>query len=381
MTTIKYVGYYSIPGDEPQRLHNLAAVNKMNYICDAINRAGFDVHIISPSWITEKHVKLVYWQQTRHFGNRNLLSTTPSLANRAGAVRLVNSIISLAWLFLFLIKNTHEDEKVLVYHSPWLSLPVRLAKRIKRFELILEIEEVYSQIWTLNHFLSSQEQKILNLPQKTIVASEILARTLDKKNCLILYGSYKPKASIGVKRKDTLNQINVVYTGSIDYTKGGAFNLIDSCRYLSENYQVHILGFGGKNAIREMEKKIDCINSELGRTTCTYYGTLINEAFDEFLQSCDIGVNPQRIGRYMDTAFPSKILTYLSYNLRVVSTPIASVVESSISNLVTFSENDAPRAISAAIRSIDLSQEANGEAQLRCLDDEFVRAVDKFLRL
>ena len=49
---IKYIAfYYNDKFDSREnRNYHLSAVGKIDYICEALNRIGYDVAVISPSW-------------------------------------------------------------------------------------------------------------------------------------------------------------------------------------------------------------------------------------------------------------------------------------------------------------------------------------------
>ena len=75
----------------------------------------------------------------------------------------------------------------------------------------------------------------------------------------------------------------------------------------------------------------------------------------------------------METAFPFKILSYLTHNLRVMSTRINSIQKSQLCSLIDFAANDSPEAIAHAIQSIDLTEEFNSRSVTRQLDEILLR--------
>jgi len=171
------------------------------------------------------------------------------------------------------------------------------------------------------------------------------------------------------------DKINVVYAGSIDSTKGGAENSVRCIEFLSEDYVIHILGNGNSQSVEKLTFGINQINNKLGREACIYHGLKIGYEFDEIMSRFSIGINPQFDGAYMATAFPSKIIKYLSYNLRVVSTRIKSVDKSNIAPLITFADNDTPESIALAIKQIDLNSNFDGTEVLNRLDKNFIRDI------
>jgi len=51
---IYYYGSYDVTTNNIKRKYNLATTNKMDYIIIALNQAGYNVHLISPSYVIEK---------------------------------------------------------------------------------------------------------------------------------------------------------------------------------------------------------------------------------------------------------------------------------------------------------------------------------------
>jgi hypothetical protein len=368
---IKYIGFYDIPREHDKRVANIAAVNKMDYICDAIIRAGFTVQIISPSWLDELDRSSVYVPQTKlQLSDKKYITFCPSFRTKGKWSRNLKIVFTLVWLFFWLIKHVNKNEKILVYHVQWLSLPIRWAKRIKKFNLILEVEEIYGQVWENKRILRKWEQRLIRDANYFIAVSDILAEILGERVKVILYGNYNVSR---LRKSSSINdKINVVYAGSIDSTKGGAENSVRCIEFLPEDYVIHILGSGNIHSVEKLVNVIDQINRKLGRESCIYHGLKIGYAFDEIMSNFSIGINPQFDGAYMSTAFPSKIIKYLSYNLRVVSTRIKSVDKSDIASFITFAENDTPESIALAIKQIDLYSKFDGKEVLDRLDRNFV---------
>jgi len=125
---IKYIGFYDLPGNKGRgRSCSLAATNKMDYVCSAIVRAGYKVHIISPSWIINGNRRRFEKQHTARVNDNVSVTFCPSWKTNKKIAHYGKIICSLVWLFSYLILNTRKNEKILVYHSPWLSVPVTTA--------------------------------------------------------------------------------------------------------------------------------------------------------------------------------------------------------------------------------------------------------------
>jgi len=375
---IKYIGFYDIAETKNNRVATIAATNKMDYICTAINRAGFDVHLISPSWFGISDSKAKYASQTTlQLSPKKRITFCPSYNTKSKWGLYIKIIFTLIWLFFWLLFNVRRDEKILVYHVQWLSLPIRWAKKIKGFKLILEVEEIYGQVWKNKALLQKWEQKLIKDADYFIAVSDVLAEILGERVKAIIYGNYSlPDFQANFIKTDT---INVIYAGSIDHTKGGAYNAVKCANLLPENYKIHICGFGDADSILELEQEIMKVNAEQSREACLFHGLIPDNQFSDFLHSCQIAINPQQDGENMTTLFPSKIIKYLAHNLRVVSTRIKSIDKSSIAPLISFSENDQPEAIVKTILDLDINSKYNSREILRKLDIKFITLIQKLL--
>lgn len=381
--SIKYVGFYDFPNSKSNRVCNLAATNKMDYIASAINRAGYDVEIVSPSWMGDKS-SVNFEKQNTVIANEGISVTfCPSWKTRNKLSRNIKIIVSLIWLFLYLLVKVKRSEKILAYHVQWISLPIRAAKFIKGFELILEVEEIYGEVWAESKKLHSLEKKLINCADSYIFVSDILKERINKnkvKENTVLYGSYY-NLPINKKDRNKSERIKLVYAGSIDSTKGGAFKAIEAMRFLPGNYELHILGHGAAKQIEKLQHLIGKVNDEKEQTTCIYAGTLHGVEYSNFLSQCDIALNPQNQGEYMATAFPSKVISYLSHNLHVVSTELKSIACSSIGEQVYFSMDDNPKSIAEAIMRVNINSDYDSITLIKKLDVQFVKDIKKLLEV
>src|SRR5699024_890744 len=145
--------------------------------------------------------------------------------------------------------------------------------------------------------------KLINVADKYILVSEELKRFLKLKNKenVILYGAYN-QVNIKERKKSDNEAINLVYAGSIDEVKGGAFKSLEIIEKINGNYLLHILGGGSDNKINVLKRRIREINKKKGKEVCKYVGVLHGREFNEYLKNCDIALNPQNSGDYMQTA-------------------------------------------------------------------------------
>jgi Glycosyl transferases group 1 len=368
-----YIGFYNQSQNKKKRFSNIAAMRKMEYVVDALQRAGLFVQFVSPSWLI-KSLSIESYKKIKYSNNANFY-LLPSL-NLLGKYTIgLTRFISFFSLFIYLLFHTKRNEKVWVYHSYYLSLPLRIAKKIKKFKIVLEIGEIYSEVWNLKPKHKNWEKKLLNATDYFAPASRLLADELGDKAFIIYHGDYRTNELDKSKKNES---INIVYAGSIDEVKSGAYNTVELAKYLSEKYIINIAGYGNNAEIDKLNKRINLVNEQQNRTACVFHGVLDQNELSKLLSKCDIAVNPQKIGSYMDSAFPTKILTYLAHGLVVLSTKIKSLVESEFCNTLVFIDSENPEIIAKKIESIDIKQHHDGKNLLIKLDEQFMKQIRLF---
>lgn len=369
-TRLKYVAFYNDDkfNKNENRVTFLAITNKINYICSALNRNGYEVEIISPCW--SDNCAGYYKGNVYSISEGVKLRNFATFGSNNKIAKKAKQIFSALQLLLFLVFNTKKNEQIIVYHSLALMIPINIAKLIKKLDVILEVEEIYTDVWKVKSN-KYKETKYISKFEKYILVSDLLKKMFGNKPSVILYGGYEV-INDNTDSKNNKNTIEIVYAGSIDETKGGANNAVLCMKHLPDNYNMHILGFGEPHSIQKLKQNIKLINRQKGFECCNYRGTLVGKEYIKFLINCDIGVNPQYQGEYMNTAFPSKVLSYLTHNLHVVSTKIDSIALSKIAPNVTFAENDSPESIAKAISSIDIKTKCDSSNLIKELDKDFV---------
>lgn len=376
---IKYVAFYDTRNNKvDNRQFGLAAINKIDYICSALVRNDYEVEIISPSWTNNKSG--FYKGTKKRIADNITLKTFSSFGGRSRFVRILKYMFSLIQLFFYLLTSTKKDEIVIVYHSVILSLPIRLAKMLKGFNLILEVEEIYQDAQLLSNFMKKSEYKIFSSADKYIFATEMLNEKINstKKPSITIYGAYNVEEVQKGKFDD--GKTHIVYAGTFDPRKGGAIAAVTSAKFLSSKYHLHIIGFGTDEQKRELISLINEV-SEKSNAKVSYDGLLKGKEYISFLQKCDIGLSTQIPNAvYSDSSFPSKILSYMANGLRVVSVRIKVIELSAINDEVYYYDKQEPKSIAEAIMNIDFSQPYDSRKLISKLDDEFTKNINKFLR-
>lgn len=372
---IKYIGFYDNDGDKAKRVCSVAAMDKMNYIASAISKSGHTVNIVSPSWMrTEANVK---YEKAKEVTINDTLTACygPTFLSKNKIQTFFQICLSLSWLLFYLLTKTQRGEKVIIYHVPWLYLPVRIAKFFRRLEIILEVEEIYGDVTYVNSTFNNWEKKLLAIADYFLYSTDLLKGKLDNsKNGIVIYGAYDVKEKLAEPVAD--NKIHLVYAGIIDNEKRGAFNALEASRLLNENYMLHIIGFGEVKVLCESIEEINKTN----KCKVVYDGLMHGDDYIKYCQSCHVGLSTQNIdGAFLESSFPSKILSYLAMGLPVVSGRINCVELSSIKELVAFYDDGTPQSIAEAIMSIDICKLKDSRKKIRELDERFVKDIGNLL--
>lgn len=376
MKKIFYMAYYNSTNSSERRNAVLSSVNKMNYICEALENNGYNTEIVSASGTTEKKFCKSKKVKLTDKTTLKLFSSLPRL-NRI--VSVIDRVILKTKLFLYMIKNTNKDSIVMVYHSlGYMSLVKRL-KKLKGFKLIIEAEEIYGDVIG-DEKTSQKEYEFFKIADAFIFPTELLSEKVntEKKPEAIIYGTYHIEKELPKLFSD--GKIHCVYAGTLDPRKGGAAAAVEAALFLNGDYHIHILGFGNEKEKAEMLNTIDNI-SKKSKADITYDGLLSGEEYIKFIQSCDIGLSTQNPnGKYNDTSFPSKILSYMANGLRVVSVRIPVVEESGIGKCVYYYDEQTPENIAKAIKSIDFSEEYDSRKTIGVLDKAFICVLKTMLK-
>ena len=142
---IYYICHYSCEEiEEEQRKVAPAAQYKASYIIDALSSSQFSpVEVISPC-ITE--LKKIVKGSKKIIKDNVVLKTFLSINSTYKIPRylgyLITNVIFIFYLFIKIKKN----DKVIVYHSLSLMKIIRLLKRVRKCEIIIEVEEIYSDV-------------------------------------------------------------------------------------------------------------------------------------------------------------------------------------------------------------------------------------------
>ena len=370
MTKIKYIGYFDTPNSVIKRYYPAAGAAKMTYIAKSIAENCGECEIVSMAPVIEENFRY-YKSEYKQISSNVSLRLFSSFGGKRGILSKLRYYWHLLNLFVFLILKTKKGENVVVYHSLSYKKVIVWAKKIKGFKLILELNEIYTDVRDYQNSVISLEEQLIDSADKYIFATELLNDNYNKKGkpFIINYGTYEVEPHLEGKFDD--GKIHVVYAGTFDPRKGGCLAAAAAAE-LPENYHVHILGFGTEEQIESIKKYIKRVN-EISQSTLTYEGLLLGNEFTCFIQKCHIGLSTQDPNaKFNNSSFPSKMLMYMANGLNVVSINIPAIKKSQISRDMFFYQEQTSKSIAEAILKVEYK---NSRETLYRLDAEFKKCL------
>lgn len=353
-----------------------SASNVVKYIADVLSEKE-EVEIISPSRTLNR--KGSYKGRKDKLSDKVELIQPPSFGASNAIFKLLAVLYTKLWFFFYMLFHLKKNEKIVVYHSLSYMKTISFFKKLKKLNITLEIREIYSDINKVSESVKKQEHKFFTVADKYIFATGILDEIIntDKKPSIIASGIYKPEKIISQKFDDS--KIHVVYAGTLRPEKGGAISAVKMAQYLPKNYYVHILGYGSQENIDMIKAMIADIQSD-DNATISYDGVLSGEEFLSFLQKCNIGVAIQNMeGAFNNTSFPSKVLTYLSNGLDVLSTDIPAVSTSGVGEILYYCSDNDPETMADRLMKIDVNNPIPKNEVLGKLDSELRKDIIDFV--
>ena len=366
---MKVISFYSDDLNIRGQSH-LSATNKLNYIIDIMRGLKENVSLLSLSAISNngKTIK----PETKVIDSNFSISYQKCFPKRNFFEKVLHKLIDSHRTYKFLLKNIEEGELVYLYHPSLYHKLLEKVIRRKKARLILEVEEIYGDV-SSDAKLKMKELKFFKSAEAFIFPTVLLNNLVnaDNKPFVIVHGSYiLPPVASSLGFKD--NKIHIVYSGTFNNIKGGWGAAIESILYLDEHYHIHILGFGTKNEVSDVISRINEIKE---KTKCeiSYEGMLVGEEYISFLRKCDIGLSTQNPElEFNNSSFPSKVITYMTCNLRVVSTKNISTIKSDVSDYVYYTDYDA-KSIANTIKGINLREKYDGREIIDALNKKFCK--------
>ena len=383
MSELKYIAYYSDPDESKHRKAAPSADTKIDYIVSVLMREGCNVKVISKCGVEKCESILKYDEDYAIEKNGTMVRFVPSLTSKFRPLRFFTRIYTNLKINRLIKKEClGTDCKIFIYHSLGMYSVIKYLKKRKK-PFILEVEEIYSDVMAKKKKQNRKKEDFMfSAASSYIFSTELLNRELNNGNkpYVVCNGTYNTTQKL-VEEKifdDDKDKIHCVYAGTFDPRKGGGAAAA-AAAFLPPNYHIHILGFGNDTDTRVMKDLISEV-SKKSVATVTYDGLLSGEEYIRFIQSCDIGLSTQNPdAAFNATSFPSKILSYMSNGLRVVSTRIPAIEGSAIGKYMYYYDKQTPEEIAKAIMAVDLNDDYNGRQVISKLDAEFSYDIAKLM--
>ena len=383
MSELKYIAYYSDPDESKHRNAAPSADTKIDYIVSVLTREGCNVKVISKCGVENCESILKYYEDYAIEKNGTMVRFVPSLTSKFRPLRFFTRIYTNLKINRLIKKEClNTDCKILIYHSLGMCSIIKYLKKHKK-SFTLEVEEIYSDVMAKKKKQNREKEDFMfSAASSYIFSTDLLNKEInaDKKPYVICNGTYRVEQSlIDQPIFDDKSKIHCVYAGTFDPRKGGAATAASAAEFLPSDYHIHILGFGNDaetKAIRDLTSEI----SKKSIATVTYDGLLSSEEYIRFIQSCDIGLSTQNPdAAFNATSFPSKILSYMSNGLRVVSIRIPAIEGSAIGKYMYYYDKQTPEEIAKAIMTVNLNDDYNGRQVISKLDAEFSYDIAKLM--
>jgi glycosyltransferase involved in cell wall biosynthesis len=141
--------------------------------------------------------------------------------------------------------------------------------------------------------------------------------------------------------------VRFLYSGSLDKARGIDL-LLEALEQLpEEGWRLDITGLGPMNGVVEQT-----VLRPRWAGKVLFHHSVPTEEYNQLLADCDIGLNCQRaLDPISSVTFPSKIFTYLSAGLVVISS-LASDVEQICGNACRYFRHETPQALAATMKEV-----------------------------
>ena len=375
---IYYLGYYKSKNvDDFSKSGSNAASFKMGYIIRSVKRLGKKINVIS--WCSSDKFGRIPLREIKVDENQ-IETYLPSFRIKKMPMR-VTAFFRNREIYKYFLKNVKSEDTVIVYHATAISKPLLKAKKKIGFNLVLEVEEIYYVDEKIKNPKKAQkiEESVIGQADSFIIVNDLIYGKYinNGKPFFVVYGVYDGKEfdfdKCGKDKKTKL-----LFSGSIDKVRGAEL-AVETAKYLSENYELHISGAGAPNFVSEIVRKIEKHNQLNEGCKIVYHGQLSEDKLDELALSCDIGLNLQDVNNpFEGVSFPSKITFYLQHGLSVVSTKMSSVLSSKLVGEVSLCEHSG-EGVAKAVQSVNLKDKKENACVMKELDERFIENLKNLL--
>lgn len=348
---IHYFGYYMKPDEMKRYAGNVPGRLKMEYVISSLVEAcpSAKINVISlcgsaTCFLLPSSCNIAPNTQLIHF---------MALNNSKKIWRGINKVLRYVQLFLYMLLFTKKEDKIIVYHSFWLTKFFSRFKRIFKRNYFIELEEIYGYSATGVLDFADVEISTLKKFNDFIVVNDTLPEVIgiERSNYCVCYGAYHAKKRPKSRFDDGC--IHIVYAGTIEGKKCGVWTALEIAKYLDERYVLHIAGFGSQQMIDNLELKINDAN-RVNKSKTVFHGFLQGEELDNLLWGCHIGLSTYVISDlFSSCSFPSKLSSYTCHDLVVAVCNMSAYKRTKLNkNWILYDEYE-PHLIAGLIQQYD----------------------------
>lgn len=258
--------------------------------------------------------------------------------------------IPCSWFFyaLQLVRHARSGDIVLFDNYEFIYvLAARVTRLVRRLRFVLDFEDgkhlIDRSVWKL---LSLTAEKLGRpLIDAAFVAHPALEERLPRTIPRLLVPGFVSEQVSGPRFAD--GTLRFLYCGSLDVPRGIDILLAALSHLPEAGWRLEISGDGELAGVVK-----DFADQPAWKNRVTFHGTLSNSAFNDLIGRCHVGVNCQRAADAIsEVTFPSKLFTYLSAGLLVISSR-ASGVSQILGAAASYYDGDSPAALGRALREM-----------------------------
>lgn len=224
-----------------------------------------------------------------------------------------------------------------------------LVRLLRGTPVFLDYEDgkhlVPSRYWTLLNALAERLGR--PLVRAALLAHPSLGERLPKSVPTLLVPGFVVLPEAARPELPPAAAVQILYSGTLDRVRGVDLLLAAIPLLPEQGWHLHLTGRG------ELEAEAARLAAEPGQVgRVTFHGTLADADFARLMARCHVGLNCQRSSDPLSAAtFPSKVFSYLSAGLAVVSSR-ASQVPAICGDACRYYDEESPFSLAEAITRI-----------------------------
>ena len=373
---VHYIGWYIANDDKEKYSGNVPGNLKMHYVVEMLKQAGKRVAVLS---LADRNKSIIYFPQRRILTDETSICYVGGIYNGKKVFKKLNSFLKKIQFICYVLFYVKKDDAILLYHSLEYTKFLSKIKSIAKRKVIIEVEEIYGYSAIEDKPWVNEEISAIKKMDYFITVNDGMIVSLD-------LPADKSVANYGVgiipcRNVERINdgKIHVVYAGTIENKKRGAFMAAETARFLSNDYHLHIIGFGKEKDIDALKSLIEVINRDADYWRVTYDGFFSGKELDDFLFKCHIGLSSNVMRpNFANNSFPSKVITYMCHDLSIVLGYANAFYDVPISKGWQFYHNYEPKEVADAITRTEVKPIGAYHAQINRMNEDLLSFLKRY---